>query len=533
MKKILVSILVFGLVLGCTPKEPENKSKTVDELRLALADFDSEDFLSETSVAYQIFPISFATSDTDRLGDIQGIINKLDYLNDGDPNTNTDLGIEAIWLNPIYPSQTYHKYDILDYKAIDPKFGTIEDFKQLIEESHKRGIKIILDMVFNHTAYDHPWFKAALKGEEPYVNYYRIEETLDLQEYPTRNAWKNASGKFYYAWFWEKMPELNLENEAVREEIRDISKFWMDLGVDGFRFDAAKHAYYPDEYPVGTPTLEKNLQFWMELRLFIKEQNPDFFLVSEIWDTAQNQAPYAHAYDTMFNFDFGEMVISALNVGNHGNLIQKHIDNVERLTDRNPNYVDSPFLTNHDQNRVMSLFAGSVDKAKIAAGLLLTMPGLPFIYYGEELGMLGVKPDERIREPMRWNDDIASEVAYWNQWIYNWETPNVMVQQADENSLWTLYRDLIQLRNTYADTFVWGDLEQVTMKNSSVLGYYRTDEENRFLIVANFYNGPMVGEFDTEILAKVEPLFTLGDVSIDSDKINLSSRAMVIYRVNP
>ncbi len=533
MKKFLVGLLILGVLLGCTPKEPEFTRKTVDELRSALAQFDSKDILSDVSVAYQIFPISFATSDTDRLGDIRGIINKLDYLNDGDPNTNTDLGIQAIWLTPIYPSQTYHKYDILDYKAIDPKFGTLDDFKELLEEAHKRGIKVILDMVFNHTAYDHPWFKAALRGEEPYVSYYRIEEKLDAQQYPTRNAWKNAGGKFYYAWFWEKMPELNLENESVREEIRDIAKFWMELGVDGFRFDAAKHAYYPDEYPVGTPVLERNLQFWMELRLFIKEHNPKMFLVSEIWDTAQNQAPYAHAYDTMFNFDFGEMVISALNVGNHGNLIQKHIENVRRLTDRNPNYVDSPFLTNHDQNRVMSLFSGSVDKAKIAAGLLLTMPGLPFIYYGEEIGMKGVKPDERIREPMRWNDDVTSEVAYWNQWIYNWDTPNVIQQQADEDSLWTHYRDLIQLRNTYAKTFVWGNMEQVTLKNSSVLGYYRYDDENRFLIVMNFYNGPMVGELDAEVFAKAIPIFTLGTVSTEGANINLSSRAMVVYQIEP
>ena len=529
IKRWLALGLTLLLFVGCqkTPVviDPFENRLTVDELRSELSDVRATTFYDDVSVVYQIFPIAFADENRDNHGDLQGIISKLDYL-------SNDLGVDAIWMTPIHPSGTYHKYDVKDYKGIDPKFGTLEDFKELIREAHQRGIKIILDMVFNHTAYDHPWFQKALRKEEPYVNYYHLYDKLDPELFPNRNGWHNASGMFYYGGFWDRMPELDLDQQVVRDEIFDIMDFWIDLGVDGFRFDAAKHAYDPNELPKGTPLLDRNLQFWMELRKYVSDHHPETYLVSEIWDTAQNMSPYAHAYDSMFNFDFGLMVIDALNSGYHNQLITKHLSNVNRISSRNENFIDAPFLTNHDQNRIMTMLGNDINKAKLAASLLLTMPGIPFIYYGEELGMLGAKPDERIREPMRWNEDLSSEVAYWSQWQYNWETPTVEVQLQDETSLLQHYIQLIELRKSNP-TLRFGEMEQLQFKNSSILAYERTDAQNRYLVVLNLYPGRLEGSFDEEVLANMDVLYQVGDYEIDRDKIYMSSQSMFVAKVQP
>jgi alpha-amylase len=536
MKRIWLStFLAFVLLSGCvkTPVEEEPQDLSVDELRELLKETHARNFLSEVSVAYNIFPIAFADSTGNNHGDLRGIINKLDYLNDGDPNTTTDLGITAIWLNPIHPSNTYHKYDVLDYYQIDPKFGTLDDFKELVEKANERGIKIIMDMVFNHSAFNHPWFTQALRGNEPYNEYYRIEKTLPTELYPNRTGWHQTSGIYYYGGFWDRMPEFNLDSPKVREEFKNIISFWLEMGVTGIRYDAVKHGYDRREWPEGTPTLQKNLQFWMTLQLHAKTINPDAFVVAEMWDSNLAMQPYAQAYDSLFNFDFGDMVVNALNSGVASNFMTTQIRNLEGLRSRNPNYVDAPFLKNHDQPRIFNELGFDLNKMRLASVFLLTQEGIPFIYYGEELGMRGIKPDERIREPMRWNNTIGSEVAYWTQWQYNWDTPTVEEQDQDPNSLLNHYRRLINLRhNTPALRF--GNTEVFSVFNSSIVAYTRQYEGETIVILVNLYNGELEGQDRDGILKDLEILSSYESYKMfDDNTFTLGPRGYVIGRLKP
>lgn len=536
MKKWMLLGLSFILMVGCAPKPPTDedvKDLSVDELRDILRDFHAQEFLESVSVAYNIFPIAFADSSGNNHGDLRGIIDKLDYLNDGDPNTTTDLGITAIWLNPIHPSPSYHKYDVLDYKAIDPKFGTLEDFKELIEQANERGIKIIMDLVFNHSSYDHPWFRSALRGTEPYRDFYRIEPTLPNELYPSRTGWHSASGVFYYGGFWNRMPEFNLDNPLVRQEFKDIITFWFELGVTGIRYDAVKHAYDRREWPEGTPLLQKNLQFWMTMQKHAKSINPNAFVVAEMWDTNQAMQPWAQAFDSLFNFDFGDMVVNALNSGGGANFIATHIRNLEGLRSRNANYIDAPFLRNHDQNRIMDDLGYDVSKMRLAAVLLLTQEGLPFIYYGEELGMRGRKPDERIREPMRWNRRISSEVAYWTQWQYNTETPTVEEQDLDPNSLLHHYRALIHLRHQTPE-LRFGTTDVFNVLNTSIVGYTRSVDDETVVVLVNLHNGRMVGQDRDSRLEGLEILLSHEDFErLDDQRFAMGPRGFVIGRLKP
>ncbi|MGB7594990.1 MAG: alpha-amylase family glycosyl hydrolase, partial [Erysipelotrichaceae bacterium] len=312
MKKILILLLV---VLTACSNTAKVKRKTVDELAILLKGSNADVFASEVSTAYNIFPISYADSNGDGFGDFKGIIEHLDVLNDGDPKTTTDLGINAIWLNPISPSDSYHKYDVKDYYAVDPQFGTLDDFKALVAACKQRGIKLILDMVFNHTAIDHPWFEKGISGDKKYRDYYRIEAKLTNAQYPDKTGWYYTNSLAYYASFWDKMPELNAQSEAVRTELKNILKFWMDLGVEGFRYDAAPRIYDKNEYPVGTPTMELNKQFWMEMKEYVKSVNPDIFLLAEVWLPANQAAAYAVGFDSMFNFDLASGILKTVKDG--------------------------------------------------------------------------------------------------------------------------------------------------------------------------------------------------------------------------
>ncbi|MGL5541024.1 MAG: alpha-amylase family glycosyl hydrolase [Erysipelotrichaceae bacterium] len=483
MKKLLVLSLI--LLAGCASEEP----KSIAELEAQVATYDTQSLLEWGSI-YEIFPIAFADSDGDKHGDLQGVISKLDYLNDGDSTTTEDLGIGAIWFTPLYPSNSYHHYDVIDYQDIDPKFGSLADFEELVAECDKRGIKIVMDMVFNHTAYEHPWFQKALEGNQKYVDYYRIEESLDKEQYTQRKYWRTLpDGRNYYAWFWERMPELDATNPAVRKEFFAILDFWMDKGVDGFRFDAAKHVFNSDEFPQGTPTMQYTQQFWLEIRDHVKSKNPDTLLISEVWLKTSEQGAYASGFDSMFNFDVGASIMEMVRAGTDKGFVETYLKNQEILLKRSANYIDSPFLTNHDQNRIRSEVEND-NQAKLAAMLYLTMPGLPTVYYGEELGMKGVKPDEQIREPMKWAEGCTDGVACWEPYQYNQDTASVLTQQEDETSMLSLYQGMLNFRMG-SDILKKGDLQPVAQTQSQLVSYRRTYEGKSAFIVHNLGTTPV------------------------------------------
>ena len=371
---------------------------------------------------YEIFVYSFYDSDGDGIGDLKGVTKMLDYINDGDDSTDTDLGCNEIWLMPVAPSTTYHKYDVVDYKDIDPQYGTMDDFDELVKSCHERGIRVIVDTVFNHSSSEHPWFKEAtayLKehpdyaldiqkeaGDDPeckYLDYYNFSnEKLDGYEQVP------GTGYYYEARFWSGMPDLNLDSSALRDELKDITQFWTDHGVDGFRLDACTYFYTGDDL--------KNVEFLTWLNDTVKAQNPDAYIVGEAWtSSATYNKYYESGVDSFFDFDYAgsEGLIAGVARGTtpasrYGEALEK---TQEALLAANENAIDAPFYTNHDMARSSGYFTGknASDKLKLSAALNLPMPGNAFVYYGEELGMKGSGKDENKRAPMYWTAGAATD----------------------------------------------------------------------------------------------------------------------------
>ncbi len=408
--------------------------------------FDDPDWWDH-AVFYEIFVRSFYDSDGDGIGDFNGITEKLDYLNDGDPNTSTDLGINAIWLMPIYPSPSYHGYDVTDYRDVNPDYGTKADLENLINEAHKRGIHVILDFVINHTSNKNPWFVSAQDSTSPYHDWYIWLDTNPGYLGPWgETIWHPAAnGSFYYGVFTAQMPDLNYRNQAVTDEIDSIAQYWLtEMNVDGFRVDGARHLIEDGKTQANTP---ETLTWFKNFRDLFKTWKPSAMSVGEVWDASYNAASYIQSgsFDLVFDFDLASSIISGVNMGS-ASAIGAHILAEDEIF---KNKGMATFLTNHDMDRVINQLKDDPIKAGHAATILLTMPGTPFIYYGEEIGMQGQKPDEQIRTPMQWAAVPGGGFTTGSPWEYlaiGYKTSNVALETEDPASLLSLYRDLIHLR---------------------------------------------------------------------------------------
>ena len=365
---------------------------------------------------YEVFVYSFADSNGDGIGDLNGLYDNLGYINDGQPSSGMDLSAGEIWLMPIFPSPTYHKYDTTNYMDVDPAYGTLEDFDKLLKECHARGINVILDLALNHTSTEHPWFLAAkeyleklpagkdpVKDECPYVWYYTFSREQYPGFVPMDDTW------YYEARFWEGMPDLNLSTPEVRNELSTIMKFWLDRGVDGFRLDAVT-SYYTDN-PDG------NKEFMKWVADTVHGINPKAYLVAEAWT---DQSSYASYYSTGVNsfFDFaysGADGIIAQTV--RGDMSAKSyaesLANEENLySSVNEHFINAPFYTNHDMPRSAGYYADDDGpRTKLAGALNLLMTGNAFVYYGEELGMMGSGKDPNYRAPMYWISEDECDAA--------------------------------------------------------------------------------------------------------------------------
>lgn len=455
------------------------------------------------TVFYEVFVRSFYDSDGDGIGDIQGLIQKLDYLNDGDPATQTDLGITGLWLMPIFPSPSYHGYDVTDYRSINPDYGTMEDFELLIKEAHKRGIRVVIDFVINHTSTDHPWFKDARSGaDSSYRDWYLwSDEKLTYLGPWNQTVWHgNYDGSYYYGIFWSGMPDLNYQNQDVTDEIFHIADYWLsDVGVDGFRVDGARHLIEEGKEQANTDLTH---EWFQDFYLFYKGINSEAMTVGEIWDSNFSAVRYVKndEFDLVFDFELAESIIEGLN-GYDGKQIQNAFDFNTNLF---PDLQKANFLTNHDMDRVMNVLQEDETKAKLASVLLLTSPGVPFIYYGEEIGMLGTKPDEDIRRPMQWTDaeNAGFTTGYpWESLNQNFVDWNVAGQTNDPDSLLSLYRNLIQLRNSHAALRV-GDYSGISTGNNGLVAYLRKSIDEQILVVVNVSKEtlPVNLTFETGIL---------------------------------
>jgi len=433
------------------------------------------------SVFYEIFVRSFYDSDGNGVGDFQGLTEKLDYLNDGDPTTTNDLGITGIWLMPINPSPSYHGYDVTDYYDINPDYGSMEDFKVFLEEAHNRGITVIIDLVINHTSSKHPWFQASTNPDSEYREYYNWQDTR-----PHIADWHkwNPTDDYYYGLFWEGMPDLNLSSEVVTEEIYQIAVFWLyGVGVDGFRLDAARHLIEDGSDFSNTPETH---DWWKGFRTFYKEINSNAMTIGEIWDISANVVEYLEGdeLDLAFNFDLASAYLRAAKNG----VVTQLNTVISKDAERYPSLEFGSFLTNHDQNRLMSQIK-SEEKNKIAAALLLTGPGVPFLYYGEEIGMVGMKPDEDIRTAMQWSNQTNAGFTSGQPWRINDDyrgNISVSYQTDDPTSLLSWYRQLIHLRNDHVALRV-GDtyIVDVETDSNAIFSMLRISDEEALLVLVN------------------------------------------------
>jgi len=509
---LTTSILAFAVFSSCEKKvTPEVKN-----------------YWPQAGITYEIFVQSFYDSNGDSIGDFNGVTQKLDYVK--------ELGANAIWFMPIMPSPTYHKYDVTDYKAVHPDYGTMEDFKNLLDEAHKRDIKIVVDLIINHTGSDHPWFLEAKSGpDNPYRDYYvwaqkdtiaefLNKKTITLDSDNIRQWHDPGRGEdFYYGFFWGGMPDLNFDNPKVREEIYEIGRFWLEeVGVDGFRLDAAKHIF-PDDRPLD------NHAFWKEFREKMVAIKPDVYLVGEVYDKKEVVAPYLPGLPALFNFDFHYTLLEMMNTENGMLLANKQKEVLDFYQAITPSFIDATFSSNHDQPRILNELGSDPAKYKQAIAILLTMPGAPYLYYGEEIGMLGLKPDEHIREPFLW--DKKSKDKGRAQWIkskYSKDSTVVPLelQRADPNSYFNHYKNLIQLRNSYPALAVGNLKLPETEHPKTVMAYFRNTGGQEIFVVHN------VGKAELEVdlpAGYEEVIFSLGEVEQATDKVKLKGNSSQVF----
>lgn len=400
-----------------------------------------------SGVYYEIFVRSWYDTNDDGIGDINGVTAKLDYLQ--------LLGVSGIWLMPINPSPSYHGYDVTDYYAINRQFGSMADFQRLLGEAHKRGIKLIIDLVINHTSSAHPWFQAAAASSDPHHAWYSwAAPGTDLSAISATGspAWHALERQHYEGTFTRAMPDLDFDTPAVRQEMIKIGQFWLKKGVDGFRLDAAQHVYFDFQTQKNDAVvLQKNLAWWSEFRQGMDAINPDAYIVGEVTrNSADALAPWFKSLSAVFDFPLASQLISSVKSEDATGLTTMLLGTDALLAASAGRHgVDAPFLSNHDQNRVMSQLDGEAGHMRVAAAMLLTLPGHPFVYYGEELGMRGVKPDPDIREPMRWKRAANSQgEATWKaSSTHDGAQVSVEAELADPNSLLERYRTLIHWRS--------------------------------------------------------------------------------------
>ncbi len=437
------------------------------------------------AVCYEIFVRSFSDSDGDGIGDLNGLTARLDYINDGNPASQTDLGASCIWLMPVAASPSYHGYDVSDYYRVEPDYGTNDDFKRLVVLAHRRGIRILVDMVLNHASSQHASFRAALSDStSPHRAWYRFSPTPGGKGPWGQEAWHRSPlrDEYYYGVFWKGMPDLNYQTGAVREEAKQVATFWLrDMGVDGFRLDAVPYLMEEGRCLTGCAGTHAVLR---EYAAHIRSIAPDAYTVGEAWGNVATVLPYyPDQLTSYFAFELADSLLSAVRHGLASGLLGGFL----KLQDTLPAHRWSPFLSNHDGTRSMTVFGGDMARAKLAGTLLLTLPGLPFVYYGEEIGMTGDKPDERLRTPMQWNPARGLGFTAGTPWESAQRdslTTTVEAQHGDPGSLLNLYRRLIHLRESN-QALATGRLVPLVASSPTVTAYLRRARDHAVLVVAN------------------------------------------------
>ena len=436
MKRFVLLLLALSLLCGCACAEGKEPGRGLDAA-------------DNSRVFYEIFVGSFSDSDGDGTGDLRGIINRMDYLNDGDPASGKSLGIGGIWLTPVFLSPSYHKYDVSDYYKIDPAFGTAEDLRELAALCHERDVKLILDLPLNHTGAENSWFRYFLnthRQQTPSNIYYDFYTWLNPGDpVPSGRRFRRMYNPdlLVEANFSDDMPELNFDSPAVRQAVLNVAKYWMEEGVDGFRFDAAKYPYYSDH--------ARNADFWLWYMGELKKINPDVYTVAEVWDGDGVIDRYLPAFNC-FHFSASQtegIIAETARGGDVNRYVQAAASHLAHIRSINPEAMSISFIANHDTDRAAGYLTVASGRMQMAANLYILFPGSPFIYYGEEIGLRGSRgganTDANRRLAMLWGDgDTVRNPAGST---YDKQTPySVQDLETMSGSVLKHYRKLLALR---------------------------------------------------------------------------------------
>ncbi len=486
MKKLLslllAAVLLVSILAACGDQKNDSKkdnsgdkSTSADPVESLTAEASTDKYRS----FYQVWIGAFHDSNGDKVGDLNGIIEKLDYINDGDPNAGDDIGADGIWLSPMMPSSTYHKYNVENYFEIDPEFGTLEDFDKLLKECHDRGVKVIIDLVVNHAGAGHEFFRNACDElregkEDGYARYFNFSKTQDAVY---QHAVSGAD-YFYQGDFWDQMPDWNLSFDGTREYFEEITKFWLDRGVDGFRLDAVK--YFGGDHTEGVECMK-----WFYN--MAKGYKDDVYMVGEDWtETGDIYEMYESGIDSLFNFKFanngGEYLTAASSVESFVKKLKKYDNNIK---EHNKQAINANFLTNHDMNRLASLIYA--DENKFAAALYMLSPGNSFTYYGEEIGIEApsTSSDANYRTAMVWDSDNLPDIT--TEGVGPEDTcpmGGVKQQLADANSLLNTYRKLIRIRLENPE-IARGDITDTIQCDGDCAGYIIDSDGSRVAVIHN------------------------------------------------
>ena len=490
MKKIVSFLLVAIMLLGVSLT-----TLTSCDILDKLLGGDKEPMVDPIAdnyrTFYQIFVGSFADANRDGFGDIRGIIDNFDYLNDGDINSGNDLGVQGIWLSPIFTSPSYHKYDAKDYYKLDWRVGEEKDLVELVNLCHSRNVKLILDLAINHTSNQHEWFlqfkEARMNGDtnNKYYDYYSCASSAT--KINGCNYQKIAGVDCYYECnFTGDMPELNYDNPEVRKEMLNVAKYYLDLGVDGFRFDAVKYIYYGD-----TP---KSVAFWDWYMGELRKYKPDVYAVGECWSGDSEVIKYYTSLNC-FNFSMagatGKVAQAAKGIDgvyNYAGYIEKYQDMIQA---KNPDAMIMGFLSNHDQDRIAGAFINE-NYTKMAANLYLLCQGSPVIYYGEELGMRGSRgaeaTDANRRLAMLWGTEYTPRNPVGTTYSPDKQIKTTVVDQvADENSVYSHYAKVLAIRHKYP-AIARGDYKAISCGNAK-LGGFLVEYNGEYLVIIHNTSG--------------------------------------------
>lgn len=543
IKKILC-LLISGMLslCGCAGSEktsvmiPEDDVSTTDEFVLSEEELRSSYITDDNArVFYEIFVGSFSDSNGDGIGDLRGIIERFDYLNDGDPDSGRSLGVEGIWLTPIFKSPSYHKYDVEDYYAIDKSFGTEDDLRELISLCHERNVKIILDLPINHTSIKNTWyalFAAARQNKDVSSEYYDLYSCSDSASSDGRIFSKISGTEEYYECnFSADMPELDFSNGSVVEKMKQVAEYYLDMGVDGFRFDAAKYIFLGEE--------KRNVEFWNDYIGYLREKNSDIFTVAEVWAHDSITEPYFTATNC---FDFtmsqlsGQVATTAKggDVNSYTAYIEQYLSGIRA---QNSDAMMIPFVANHDMDRAAGFLTVASGEMKMAANLYLLAPGAPFIYYGEEIGMKGSRgsanTDANRRLAMLWGDgDTVSDPEGTTYTSDKQINGTVSEQLPDADSLYNHYKKLIMIRKAYPE-ISRGKFTALCFDGMKLGGFVSEYNDSRVAVIHNTTQEEISVDISNVSDIGFSTVCTTagaGEAALEGSVLTLSGQTSVIIR---